>query len=711
MACVLGLDIGTTSTIGVLIRPPDQTIALASRPVALRSDHVGWAEEDPEEWWANVGEIVRELTRSSGVSPAEIAAVGVTGMLPAVVLLNSAGRLLRPSIQQSDARCRAEVAELRTEIDEKAFLAKAGNGINQQLVIAKLRWIERHEPAVFARIATVFGSYDYINWRLTGERAIEQNWALEAGFVDFKSQAIDDALVALAHIPRAALPRKVASHDILGVVSDRGAAESGLEAGTRVIGGAADHIASALGAGVVSAGDVLLKFGGSVDILTATDHAEPDPRLFLDYHLRPGLFVPNGCMSTGGSALNWFARHFAGGETQAAEKAGVSIHQWLDRLAEQRPAGSDGLVITPYFLGEKTPIHDANARATFDGLTLSHDIGHSLEGPARGLCLCDRASCRGHERDRLQDRALHCFRRRIYEPRLDADRRRRLAATGSKAGRTPRLLRRRRLDGGDRRQSRLRLVCDFRLRASLRPDRASARGRGDLSPRLSPLPRDLSRPCGTHGVMSVFRAVAWDIDGTLIDSEGLHQRSLIETGAEFGVDLSDLPDEAFRGIHMRDVWTALKPRFPNTVDRNTWIAAIERFYVAHAPSLSAIPGAVEAVRALAAKGVAQACVSNSGRSIVDANLDVLGIRRLMAFSISLEDVSRGKPDPEPYREAARRLAIRPAAIVAVEDSGAGARSARSAGLYVMGYAPDRDAIVGSDRSIAKLMEVLSLFDS
>ena len=160
--------------------------------------------------------------------PADIAAIGVTGMLPAVVLLDAAGRLLRPSIQQSDARCGAEVDELRAEIDEKAFLAKAGNGINQQLVAGKLRWIERHEPEIFARIATVFGSYDYINWRLTGERAIEQNWALEAGFVDLATHAIDDALVALAHIPRAALPRKVASHEILGAVSDRGAAESGL---------------------------------------------------------------------------------------------------------------------------------------------------------------------------------------------------------------------------------------------------------------------------------------------------------------------------------------------------------------------------------------------------------------------------------------------------------------------------------------------------
>ena len=211
--------------------------------------------------------------------------------------------------------------------------------------------------------------------------------------------------------------------------------------------------------------------------------------------------------------------------------------------------------------------------------------------------------------------------------------------------------------------------------------------------------------------MSLFRAVAWDVDGTLIDSEGLHQRSLIETGAEFGVDLSDLPDEAFRGVHMRDVWTALKPRFPVSVDRRTWNAAIQRFYIARAPSLSPIPGALEAVRALAAKGVAQACVSNSGRAIVDANLEALKIRPAISFSISLEDVSAGKPDPEPYREATRRFALPAAAVIAVEDSGAGARSARAAGLYVVGYAPKGNAFVGSDRSITKLSEVVALFEA
>ena len=389
MPCILGLDVGTTSTIGILIGLPDRTLSLASRPVELRSDHIGWAEEDPEQWWSNVREIVGELLRTSGVAATDIAAIGVTGMLPAIVLLDDAERLLRPSIQQSDARCGAEVAELRAEVDEGAFLAKAGNGVNQQLVATKLRWLERHEPDVFKRIGTVFGSYDYVNWRLTGERAIEQNWALEAGFVDLATHAIDDDLVALAHIPRRVVPRKTASHEVLGVVSEQGAAETGLAAGTPVVGGAADMIASALGAGVVAVGDVLLKFGGSVDILTATDRAQPDARLYLDYHLRPGLFVPNGCMSTGGSALNWFARQFAGGEVRAAEAAGVTIHQHLDRLAEARPPGAEGLVVTPYFLGEKTPIHDPDARATFDGLTLAHDIGHVwralLEGYAYAI--------------------------------------------------------------------------------------------------------------------------------------------------------------------------------------------------------------------------------------------------------------------------------------------------------------------------------------
>jgi xylulokinase len=376
MTCVVGMDIGTTSTIGILIRPPDKALAIETRPVQLFSEHPGWAEEDPEQWWNNLCDITRSLIAKSGIKADEIAGIGVAGMLPALVLLDDRGRLLRRSIQQSDGRCAVEVEELRAEIDQEAFVRVAGNGVNQQLIACKLRWIEKHEPSVFNRIATVFGSYDYINFRLTGERRIEQNWALEAGFVDLGAHKVSDALTAHAHLAPSAFPSKANSHEIIGRLSAAAAGQTGLPAGLPVVAGAADFIASALASGLVRSGDALLKFGGSVDVLAISEHPTPDSRMFLDYHLVPGLYVPNGCMSTGGSALNWFVANFARGEAAAAHAAGLTIHQYLDGLAGSVPAAADGVAVVPYFLGEKTPIHDPFARGTITGLSLNHGLSH-----------------------------------------------------------------------------------------------------------------------------------------------------------------------------------------------------------------------------------------------------------------------------------------------------------------------------------------------
>ena len=139
---VIGLDIGTTTTIGIAVAMPDRIVAVAKRPVTLSAPHAGWAEEDPLEWWRNSCEILRELT--AGLDPADLAGICATGMLPAVVLLDSDGALLRPSIQQSDGRCSEEVEELRREVDADTFLGRTGNGINQQLVAPKL--VHRVEP-------------------------------------------------------------------------------------------------------------------------------------------------------------------------------------------------------------------------------------------------------------------------------------------------------------------------------------------------------------------------------------------------------------------------------------------------------------------------------------------------------------------------------------------------------------------------------------
>ncbi|HVJ34837.1 MAG TPA: HAD family phosphatase [Terriglobia bacterium] len=183
-----------------------------------------------------------------------------------------------------------------------------------------------------------------------------------------------------------------------------------------------------------------------------------------------------------------------------------------------------------------------------------------------------------------------------------------------------------------------------------------------------------------------FKAVAWDIDGTLVDSEPLHHQALLAASLGFGCDLSDLPDQAFRGVHMHDVWHILRPRLPKSLDELSWLQAIDAHYVANTQHLRPITDAVAMVKQLAALEMPQACVSNSGRAVVDANLAALGIRDAIAFSISLDDVKNGKPDPEPYLTACTRLGLDPASVVAIEDSRSGALSARRAGLTIIGYA-------------------------
>jgi xylulokinase len=382
MACVIGIDIGTTSTIGILIDLPDRIVAIASRPVDLISRHPGWAEENPEQWWRNTCEITRELLAIEPALSASLAGIGVAGMVPALVLLDSAGNPLRLSIQQSDGRCAPQVEELAAELDGQKFLRRTGNGINQQLIAAKLRWLAAHEPEIFAQIATAFGSYDYINFRLTGSARIEHNWALEAGFVDLADGLAAPDLVALAGLAPAALPPIAESHAIIGHVSPQAAAATGLPIGLPVVAGAADHVASAYAAGVIAPGDVLLKFGGAGDILMAAATARPDSRLFMDRHVIPGAFMPNGCMAATGAMLNWVAATFAA-------HLGEKPHAALDQLAAAIPAGSDGVFLLPYFLGEKSPIHDPAARGTITGLSLNHNLGHiwraALEAAAYGF--------------------------------------------------------------------------------------------------------------------------------------------------------------------------------------------------------------------------------------------------------------------------------------------------------------------------------------
>jgi HAD superfamily hydrolase (TIGR01509 family) len=180
----------------------------------------------------------------------------------------------------------------------------------------------------------------------------------------------------------------------------------------------------------------------------------------------------------------------------------------------------------------------------------------------------------------------------------------------------------------------------------------------------------------------VIRAVAWDIDGTLVDSEGLHQLALVDVSSRHGVHL-DLDDPRFIGVSMDQVWLALSPLYPSELSQSAWMEDIVAGYLRKAERLRAFPGALIALEQLRESGIRQCCVSNSGRAVVDRNLRVIGADTIVEFSISRDDVVHGKPDPAPYLLACRRLELAPAEVLVVEDSTAGMASGRAAGCRVM----------------------------
>lgn len=376
---LLGIDIGTTSTKAVVIDLTGRLLAETSRPATLHTPHPAWAEAGPEEWWANVCAIVPTCLQRAGIKAGQIAAIGVSGMVPTLVLLDRANQVIRPSIQQNDARAVAKIEQQRRQTEAADILRRTGSPITQQSIGPKLLWLRRHEPDAMQRAVRVMGSYDFIVQRLTGAFSLERNWALESGLFDLERQDWDDDLLGLATIDRSWLAPVRWPAEMVGDVTAQAAGETGLQAGTPVVAGSADHIASAFSAGLKQEGDLLVKLGGAGDILCCVDQVQVDPRLFLDYHVIPGKFLINGCMAASGSLIRWYRDRFAPDSTYAA----------LDSEAARIPAGAEGLILLPYFLGEKTPINDPLARGTVVGLTLSHTAIHLyraiLEGIAYGF--------------------------------------------------------------------------------------------------------------------------------------------------------------------------------------------------------------------------------------------------------------------------------------------------------------------------------------
>ena len=364
---VLGIDIGTTAIKMILLSILDEEHTKIEREMSFPHDlvslHPGWAEEDPFIWKEHLLSMLSSLSKEADLSTLE--AISVTGMTPALLLLDENGKPLRPAILQNDMRTASEIAYLKSALEkDSSYFNATGSHVNSQHIAPRMLYLYKHERTLFSKVRHICGSYDYAANILTGNVRIEENWALESGLFTLKGDIIK-AVLELSHMDESWLPEVASSRDLVGRVSREVAMATGIREGIAVYAGTADHVASSYASGAKEDGSLVLKLGGAGDILLSSSRLVTDDRLFIDYS--PSFFAPyliNGCTAASGSLLKWFVREFGGSYSD------------LDKDAEQIAAGSDGIVILPYVLGEKTPVFDPDAKGVIYGLLLNHTKAH-----------------------------------------------------------------------------------------------------------------------------------------------------------------------------------------------------------------------------------------------------------------------------------------------------------------------------------------------
>ncbi len=370
---LLGVDIGTASSKGVLVRPDGTIVATAQRPHQLSLPRPGWAEHDGETvWWGDFVAIARNLAAHEG---GRIAAVGLSGIGPAVLPVDAGGRSLRPAILYGiDTRAMREADEMTERFGAEAILARGGTLLTSQAGGPKLAWIRRHEPDVWAKTRRFHMAHSLVIERLTGEYVLDHHSASQCDPLYDMTTAAWAADWAADVVPGLDLPRLAWSNEVAGRVNVEGAAATGIPEGTPVVAGTIDAWAEALSAGVRDSGDTMLMYGTTMFMVEIAPTFRPDSSLWTTQGVFEGTYTYAAGLSTSGGLTVWL-RDIVGQEFET-----------LIAEAAQTPPGADGLVVLPFFGVARSPIFDPRARGAIFGLTLSHGRGHLyralLEGSA-----------------------------------------------------------------------------------------------------------------------------------------------------------------------------------------------------------------------------------------------------------------------------------------------------------------------------------------
>ena len=387
MAYLLGIDIGTSGTKTVLFDEAGNTIASALGEYPLYQPNIGWAEQDPEDWWKATFTTIKAVMSKSGVNPADVKGIGLSGQMHGAVLLDKDNNVLRKAIIWCDQRSSVECEQITSIIGAQRLIEITANPALTGFTASKVMWVKNNEPGIFEKTKKILLPKDYIRFKLTGEFATEVSDASGMQFMDIPKRQWSSEVLDKLGIDKTLLADLYESQEVSGKVNRQSAELTGLKEDTSVVGGGGDQAAGAIGNGIVRPGVISSTIGTSGVVFAYSEKVSIDPkgRVHTFCHAVPNTWHTMGVTQGAGLSLKWFRDNFCIEEKRVADLMKVDPYVLMDQEAEKVDACCNGLIYLPYLMGERTPHLDPNARGVFFGLSAKHEKQDMLRSVMEGV--------------------------------------------------------------------------------------------------------------------------------------------------------------------------------------------------------------------------------------------------------------------------------------------------------------------------------------
>ena len=381
MATYIGIDLGTSAVKLLLVDEQGKIYNEVTKEYPLEFPQPGWSQQNPEDWWNAVTEGIPELL--AGFDVAQVAGIGCGGQMHGLVVLDKDDNVIRPAILWNDGRTAQQVDYMNGVIGKEKLSALTANIAFAGFTAPKILWMKENEPENFAKIAKIMLPKDYINYVLTGVHSCDYSDASGMLLLDVRNKCWSKEMLDICGISEKQMPKLFESYDCIGTIDPEIAKQLGIHGTVKVVAGAGDNAAAAVGTGTVGAGGCNISLGTSGTIFISSDKFGVDPNNALHaFAHADGGYHLMGCMLSAASCNKWLCEDILGTSDYAAEQAGITDEK----------LGRNTVYFLPYLMGERSPINDTNARGTFIGMTMDTSRSDMVQAVLEGVAFAIRDS-------------------------------------------------------------------------------------------------------------------------------------------------------------------------------------------------------------------------------------------------------------------------------------------------------------------------------